>query len=133
MSASHGLATRKYIQPKDLVAETLITYPVSVERLDIYTQFLMPSGVTPRRHKVIETTDIMMQMVASQRGVAALPRWLAEEYAQKMDVVAVRLGQKGIAKQIFLGARESDVQIDYLASFITLSKGKVLEHQADPA
>ena len=133
VSASHGLATRKYIQPKDLVAETLITYPVSVERLDIYTQFLMPSGVTPRRHKVIETTDIMMQMVAGQRGVAALPRWLAEEYAQKMDVVAVRLGQKGIAKQIFLGARESDVQIDYLASFIALSKGKVLEHQADPA
>jgi LysR family transcriptional regulator, regulator for metE and metH len=60
----------------------------------------------------------MLQMVASGRGVAALPRWLVEEYASKMNVVPVRLGRQGIAKQIYLGARESDVGIDYLKSFI---------------
>ena len=35
----------------------------------------------------------MLQMVASGRGVAALPRWLVEEYAGKMPVVPVRLGR----------------------------------------
>jgi LysR family transcriptional regulator for metE and metH len=63
----------------------------------------------------------MLQMVASGRGVAALPRWLVEEYAAKMDVVPVRLGVRGIAKQIFLGARESDTAIDYVRAFIELA------------
>jgi LysR family transcriptional regulator for metE and metH len=63
----------------------------------------------------------MLQMVASDRGVAALPRWLAEEYAAKMPVVPVRLGRHGIAKQIFLGAREADFEIDYLEAFVELA------------
>jgi LysR family transcriptional regulator for metE and metH len=79
--------------------------------------------VTPLRHKTIETTDIMLQMVAGGRGVAALPRWLVDEYAGKVDVAAVRLGAAGIPKQIFLGVREADAGIDYLDDFIALARG----------
>lgn len=125
VSSSHPLAQAGHVQPKHLTDEVLITYPVSIERLDIYTQFLMPEGITPRRHKTIETTDIMLQMVASGRGVGALPRWLVEEYAGKVPVVPVKLGRHGVAKQIFLGAREADVDIDYLKAFIELARGPV--------
>jgi LysR family transcriptional regulator, regulator for metE and metH len=122
VSRAHPLASANYVKPGQLAQEVLVTYPVEIDRLDIYNQFLMPAGVTPRRHKAIETTDIMLQMVASNRGVAALPRWLVEEYADKMDIVPVRLGKNGIAKQIFLGARESDTEIDYLKAFIDLAR-----------
>jgi LysR family transcriptional regulator for metE and metH len=54
--------------------------------------------------------------------VAALPRWLAEEYAAKMPVVPVRLGRHGIPKQIFLGAREADVDVDYLKAFVDFAR-----------
>jgi len=118
VSARHALAQAAYVKPKQLVDEVLITYPVDIERLDVYNQFLLPAGITPRQHKTIETTDIILQMVASGRGVAALPRWLVHEYAGKMDVVPVKLGRHGIAKQIFLGARESDSGIDYLEAFV---------------
>jgi len=37
-------------------------------------------------------------------------------------VVPVQLGRRGIAKQIFLGAREADVGIDYLKAFIELAR-----------
>ena len=118
----HPLARADQVEPQDLLDEVLITYPVPTDRLDIYTQFLMPAGVAPKRHKAIETTDIMLQMVASGRGVAALPRWLAQDYAQKMNVSAVRLGKHGIAKQIFLGARQADIAIDYLRAFVELAR-----------
>ncbi|OHX12763.1 LysR family transcriptional regulator [Chromobacterium sphagni] len=118
----HPLRDVAHAKPEHLIEETLITYPVSIDRLDIYTQFLMPAGIRPKRHKPIETTDIMLQMVASGRGVAALPRWLAEEYAAKLDVAAVRLGRHGIAKQIFLGIRETDADIDYIGAFIQLAR-----------
>lgn len=118
----HALANRKHVMPEQLAGEVLISYPVPLDRLDIYNRFLMPAGISPERHKTIETTDIMLQMVASGRGVAALPRWLVEEYADKLPVVPVRLGKEGIDKQIFLGAREADVDIDYLRAFVELAR-----------
>ncbi len=123
VAGNHPLAKEEYVTPKQLGNEVLVAYPVPVDRLDIYSMFLTPAGITPKRHKAIETTDIMLQMVASGRGVAALPRWLVLEYADAMNVVPVRLGKKGIAKHIYLGAREADVDIDYLRAFIAQAKG----------
>ncbi|AJC16080.1 LysR family transcriptional regulator [Pandoraea sputorum] len=122
VASNHKLANEPYIKPRQLTNEVLVAYPVPVDRLDIYNMFLTPAGITPKRHKPIETTDIMMQMVASGRGVAALPRWLVLEYADKMDVVPVRLGKNGIAKHIYLGAREADMETDYLRAFIEQAK-----------
>ena len=130
VSGRHALAGAAYVKPRQLVNEVLITYPVDIERLDVYNQFLLPAGVTPRQHKTIETTDIMLQMVASGRGVAALPRWLVHEYAGKMDVVPVKLGRHGIAKQIFLGARDADFDIDYLKAFVEQARQPQLEDEA---
>ena len=121
----HALADLEYVQPSDLAQECLITYPVDTDRLDIYTQFLSPAGIQPKQHKTIETTDIMVQMVASGRGVATLPRWLVQEYARTQAVVALSLGSTGMAKQIFLGVREADLQIDYVQAFMQIAKGNI--------
>ena len=126
VARGHALADAPCVNPRQLAQEVLITYPVATDRLDIYTQFLLPAGVLPKRHKTIETTDIMLQMVASGRGVAALPRWLVQEYASKMDVVPVRLGPHGIAKHIYLGVREGDTAIDYLQAFIAQARQPLL-------
>lgn len=121
VARNHALAREPFVTPQQLAPEVLITYPVPIERLDVYNQFLSPAGIIPHRHKPIETTDIMLEMVAAGRGVAALPRWLVEEYAQRLAIVPVRLGKEGIAKQIFLGTREADADVDYLAAFIMLA------------
>ncbi|SFN43182.1 LysR family transcriptional regulator [Marinobacter pelagius] len=122
VSGDHPLASREFVVPGDLERETLITYPVEVERLDIYTRFFLPAHASPARHKTIETTDIMLQMVAAGRGVSALPKWLVAEYAEKLPVVPVRLGEEGLPKQIFLGLRERDCEVDYLNSFMNLAR-----------
>lgn len=121
VGAGHPLAHLEQVRAKQLAQEVLITYPVQPERLDVFTQFLQPAGVAPKRHQVIETTDIMMQMVACGRGVAALPRWLVDQYSATMPIVPLRLGHKGIAKKIFLGIRDQDATIPYLQSFIEMA------------
>jgi LysR family transcriptional regulator for metE and metH len=118
----HPWARQKVVQPEQLSEETLITYPVPVERLDIYNLFLLPANCRPRKHKTIETTDIMLQMVASGRGVTALPKWLVTDYAPQLKLRTLRLGPAGIQKHIYLGVRESDAAIDYLAAFIELAR-----------
>jgi LysR family transcriptional regulator for metE and metH len=124
VNKQHALASLEYVLPEQLTQETLITYPVEIDRLDIYNQFLQPAGISPQVHKPIETTDIMLQMVASGRGVAALPRWLVEESQSRFAVVPVKLGKHGIAKQIYLGIRESDAHTDYVQAFIELASAK---------
>jgi len=120
----HHLANKKHIEPQDLSSETLITYPVEVERLDIFSKFLLPAQCGVSKHKIIETTDIMLQMVASKRGVSALPAWLVQQYSSTLPIKAIKLGKKGIDKQIYIGLREKDIDIDYIQSFINIaSKG----------
>ncbi len=123
----HALAENHHVEPEDLIPETLITYPVEQGRLDIFSQFLVPAGVMPRRHKHLESTDIMLEMVGAGRGVAALPRWLVMEYAKHMNIVPVRLGRQGIHKQIHLGRRDSDQEPEYLKAFINVARSLAVE------
>ncbi len=118
----HPLSQKRSICPEDLQDQTLITYPVEPERLDIFSQFLTPAQVSPRKHKRIETTDIMLQMVACGRGLAALPGWLVDEFSSQFDITRARLGRSGIKKQIFVGLRRVDLNIDYVRSFTELAR-----------
>ncbi|MES1929083.1 LysR family transcriptional regulator [Salinisphaera dokdonensis CL-ES53] len=121
VSADHRLAGAAHVTAEDLTGETLLAYPVDTARLDIYTQLLTPAGFSPRRHKTIESTDIMLQLVAAGRGVAALPRWLVAEYGQRQALAAVSLGPQGIPKQIHLGVREPDRGLRHVAGFLELA------------
>ena len=118
VSKQHALAKKTQVEPKDLAEEVLYSYPVDIDRLDIYSRFLNPAHCGPKKHKSIEATDIMLQLVAAGRGVAALPHWLVNEYADKMAIQAVRLGKAGISKNIYLGLRDDDQGIDYIQAFV---------------
>ncbi|WP_428243049.1 LysR family transcriptional regulator [Gynuella sp.] len=111
-----------YVRPDQLSDQVLLSYPVSAERLDIYQQFLVPAGCRPKKHKTLEATEIILQMVASGRGVTTLPQWLVAEYAETFAVYPVRLGQQGIHKQIHLGVRTQDVDHLHIQTFKEFSR-----------
>jgi LysR family transcriptional regulator for metE and metH len=122
VGSAHPLAKAQFVEAAQLADEVLITYPVEIGRLDVYNLFLAPAGVNPRVHKTIESTDLMLQMVAAGRGVAALPRWLVEEHAERVAIAPVRMGRQGVSKQIHLGLREADRYKGYLRAFIDLAR-----------
>ncbi|HDR9173054.1 TPA: LysR family transcriptional regulator [Burkholderia vietnamiensis] len=119
---SHALATRAFAVPHDLLDEELITVPVSKERLDIYTRFLVPAHCQPRLHRTAEATDLMLQLVAAGRGIAVLPDWLVLEEGAGLPIRSIRLGQDGIRKCINLGVRRGEEEIAYIAGFLSLAK-----------
>ncbi len=122
VSKDHPLASKKYVTPEQVSNEVLLTYPVEKERLDIFNQFLLPDNYLPRKHKLIENTEIILQMVADGRGVSALPQWLVNDYAKRLSIKSVKLGKRGISKQIFIGNRKTDNEIDYIKNFIRIAK-----------
>jgi LysR family transcriptional regulator for metE and metH len=122
VSATHPLASEEAVQPSQIGNEVLFTYPVEPLRLDIFSQFLNPAKCSVKKHKNIETTEIMLQMVAAGRGICALPGWLVDEHAKTLPIKSLRFGDKGIHKQIFVGMRKNEQHIDYLSEFIEQAK-----------
>ncbi|GLQ32770.1 LysR family transcriptional regulator [Litoribrevibacter albus] len=119
----HPYAQKNYVQPKDLANQVLYTYPVDAARLDIFQLFLFPAMCSPKQHKMIEATEMMLQMVAANRGVATLPKWLVEEYQTSLPIQAVRLGKDGIQKQIHLGIRSNEEPNAFTQAFFELATG----------
>ncbi len=122
VGGSHPFSELDFVEPQQLQDQQLYCYPVEPSRLDIYSHFLMPAGIQPRKHNTVESTDLLLQLVAANRGVAALPGWLIEECQRDFDVLPLRLGQKGIPKSIYLGIHSNRVAEPVIENFLKLAK-----------
>ncbi|MCO4758201.1 MAG: LysR family transcriptional regulator [Oceanospirillaceae bacterium] len=122
ISKQHRLMARKHIHPTDLEQEVLITYPVEPSRLDIFNHFLDPAGVEPSSIRTAELTVMMLQLVASGRGVAALPNWALHEYLQREYIAARSLGEKGVWCTLYAAIRDDQKNADFMVDFLNTAK-----------
>ena len=128
LSRHHRLANKTFIDAEELAQETLITYPVEIERLDIFNHFLTPAGVSPAKIRHADMTLMMLQLVASGRGVAGLPNWALYEYLKKDYVVARKLGQDGLWNTLYAAVREEQKDLAYLQDFIKTAIESCFKH-----
>ena len=128
LSRHHHLASKEYIEPEDLSSETVITYPVEKERIELFRQFLLPEGVAPAKIRHADMTLMMLQLVASGRGVAGLPNWALFEYLKKDYVVARPLGENGLWNTLYAAIREEQKPLPYLEDFIKTAINSCFEH-----
>ncbi|MDN5666740.1 MAG: LysR substrate-binding domain-containing protein, partial [Psychrobacter sp.] len=124
LSPTHDLAAQDFIAPHDLIDETLIAYPVEAKRLDIIANFMTPSDVSFAYIRTTELTAMLIQLVASERGVAALPDWVVAEYEKKGWVVSRPLGD-GVHCQLYAATRTASQDMAYMQGFASLLEGIV--------
>ena len=122
LAVDHPLARKKWIEPADLADETLITYPVDRSRMDVFTSFLDPAGVEPARTRTAELTTMMVQLVASGRGVSCLPNWALHEYIERSYVVGRSLGVDGVWPNLYAAVRADQSEAPFLNSYIRTAK-----------
>lgn len=121
LAPTHPLAIKDKIEPYDLGDETLIAYPVEQHRLDIIAHFLSPANVRPKALRTTELTAMLIQLVASERGVASLPDWVVSPYEQKGWVVSRPLGS-GVHCQLYAGICKDSSELAYMQGFLRLLK-----------
>lgn len=122
VSPRSELAHRKTVLPAHFTEQTLITYPVERNRLDIYTAFLDAAGVEPAALRTAELTPMMVQLVASGRGVAALPNWAVAEYLEQGLVASCRLGRGGVWRTLYAAVRVEDGAASYILDFLQVAR-----------
>lgn len=117
LSPKHPLASKPYLQPADFKSETLISYPVDDEMLDVVRHFLAPARIKAKRRNV-ELTVAILQLVASGRGIAALPEWSVKPYLDRGYVLGKSLGANGLKCELHAAMPESLANKPYMRDFI---------------
>lgn len=122
LAKDHPLLKKDWIAPEDLKDQTLITYPVERQRLDVFTKFLDPAGVSPAGHRTCELTAMMLQLVANRRGVCVLPNWALAESLARGYVAARPLGPEPMWGTLYAAVREEERHLPYLAGFFETAR-----------
>ena len=113
----HRLRARRRIEARDVEGETLITYPVPPERIDFIREVLQPAGVKLQR-RTAELTIAILQLVASRRGIAALPNWGVRSYVDHDYVLAKRIGPGGLWSDLYAIVSRTQAKRPYIADFV---------------
>ncbi|RCS56514.1 LysR family transcriptional regulator [Parvibium lacunae] len=121
LANDHPLGKKAILQASDFAKDTLITYPVPESMLDIYRQLLQPAGIAPAK-RTAQLTVALLQLVASRRGIAALPAWAVESYVQKQYIQTRRITKKGLYATLYVAIRQADAEKAYLQAFAELLK-----------
>ncbi|MDO5070304.1 MAG: LysR family transcriptional regulator [Neisseria zoodegmatis] len=119
----HPLAAKAVWEAEDFADETLITYPVPDDMLDLLRKILLPKGVNPaRRHS--ELTIAIIQLVASRRGIAALPYWTVMPYLEKGYVISRQITSDGLQSELYAAMRAEDTGKTYLENFCQIVRDR---------
>jgi LysR family transcriptional regulator for metE and metH len=125
MSPRHRLAAKHWLEAADFADETLITYPVADEMLDVMKHCLTPAGIDPKR-RTAELTVAILQLVASGRGIAALPSWTVGTYLERGYVVSRPIGRDGLRCELYAATSRSGAETAYIREFIALTRTQSL-------
>ena len=121
LANTHPLVAKPHLVAQDFADQTIITYPVPDEMLDLIRQVLEPAGVRPPR-RTTELTVAMLQLVASGRGVAALPLWAVQSYLDRGYVTARPIGEKGLRGELHAACLPSLSAKPYLQDFVQVTR-----------
>jgi LysR family transcriptional regulator for metE and metH len=121
VSRHHPLARKLFVTASDFKNETLVTYPIPDDRLDLVRDVLQPAKVNPERRKT-ELTVAILQLVASGRGVAALPGWTVQPFLDRKYVIGKPVGKKGLQSRLHAVTTAAASGLAYMQEFVRIMR-----------
>jgi LysR family transcriptional regulator, regulator for metE and metH len=121
MAHGHPLAAKTCLQARDFATETLVTYPIPDERIDVIREVLKPAGVSPAR-RTTELTVAILQLVASMRGITAMPGWAVQPYLDRDYVASRPVRKNGLFANLHAATTREAAATSYMIEFLSIMK-----------
>ncbi len=112
------LNQKQWLEPADFAETTLITYPVPLQKLDVFKRFLTPQQISPNVIRYSELTLMMLQLVESGRGICVLPKWLIQSQPDFSHLPTKRLGKDGLWSTLYAATLKTQHHQPYIQDFI---------------
>lgn len=127
MACDHPLASRAYLTPRDFSRDVLITYPAPEDMFDLIRLVLKPAGIAFTR-RTAELTVAILQLVASRRGIAALPVFSVENYLTRGYVTGRPIGKQGLYSSLYAALPATLGDAPYVADFAATVRRTCFAH-----
>lgn len=114
----HALTAKTFLIAQDFADQTLLTYPVEKERLDVFNLLLQPENVKPTQVKQVNNSHVILQMVAANMGIAVLPNWLVASMSVQSLVDVKSLTRNGLTKTLYLHYKVNTVEKALIAELL---------------
>ncbi len=121
MAHGHPLGGKTFLQARDFSRETLVTYPIPDERIDVIREVLKPACIEPTR-RTTELTVAILQLVASMRGIAAMPGWAVQPYLDRDYVTSRPIRKNGLFANLYAATTREAAATPFMIEFLSIIK-----------
>jgi LysR family transcriptional regulator for metE and metH len=92
---------------------------VPEQRIDLIREVLEPAGIRLNL-RTAELTIAILQLVASRRGIAALPSWGVKSYVDHDYVLAKRIAPNGLQSELYATVPKALGGKPFVADFVAI-------------
>jgi len=117
LARNHPFTKKPYLTAKDFAKETLVTYPIPDDRIDVIREVLLPAKIEPPRRRT-ELTVAILQLVASHRAIAAMPGWAVQPYLDKNYVTSRPIRKGGLFSHLYAATTNEKAASVYMLEFL---------------
>jgi LysR family transcriptional regulator for metE and metH len=117
VARNHPYAKKAHLTAKDFAKETLVTYPIPDDRIDVIREVLKPANIDPPRRKT-ELTAAILQLVASHRAIAAMPGWAVQPFLDRNYVASRPIRKSGLFANLYAATTDAQAKSAYMAEFL---------------
>ena len=119
--ASHRLARKTFLNPRDFEGETLVCHFSRPDRQDVIErEVLVPAGVKPRAILEMQVTTAVVEMVRAELGVGVVPRWALSDGGAPRGIRIVRITRKGLYRTWHTAVRKEEIGRPATETFVRL-------------
>lgn len=118
VARDHRLARRRFVTPQDIESEHLIVHSPPEE--SFFAKMMAREGVHPRKHTVVILTEAIVELVRAGLGVSAVPRWTVARDLRGGDIVALRIGKRGLLRRWGAATLKTDQKSEPIETLIEL-------------
>ncbi|MBV7531209.1 LysR family transcriptional regulator [Chitinophaga sp. sic0106] len=116
ISKDNPLSKRKLISPKDFREQTLIAYDIEDRENDLIENVLKPNKAEPARVIKMPLTEVILEMVQLNLGIAVMAKWLiAPQVSDDMTMLPLQHNYSKRAWYLVTLADQSQLQKDFIS------------------
>ncbi|REL34078.1 LysR substrate-binding domain-containing protein [Thalassotalea euphylliae] len=123
VSELNPLSSKDQLVAEDFVNQVLLTYPVEINRLDIFNQVLTPANVVPAKTRKVANSHSILQMIHGNIGVAVLPDWLVNAYQYQTGIRTIPLAP-AITKSLYIRLKQDIAELSSVKQLVIASRDK---------
>ena len=115
----HSLSNKDYLEPSDFIDQELLIHSLPMETVSVYQYFLKPNRVEPRKVTAIPMTEVTLELLNTNMGIACYPKWALQSFRLSSALKFKSLGSNGLKRRHFLAIRAEDAHKQYIQDFVT--------------